>query len=184
MINLLPRDKKQTLVREYRIRWARVALGSVALVSLMGVASLAPSFATISYRSALFKTDAQKIEERITILEREKQPLSKQAEVRRRIALLVPSGEVPMFPSDLLSTVAQLKTSGVRLDTVSYSLLAEKKGEANGKISVAGFAEDRAALLRFVGALESEKRFVSVDSPISNLVHDKSLRFTLEILTR
>lgn len=184
MINLIPKERKDQIRAEYRFRWFKLGAYLAGVMFVFGVISLVPSLASISYRSALFKSDAQKIEDRIIQLEKEKKPLQTQTELRRKITLLSDDATKQALPSDVLLALARRRTPQVTLDVVAYEKLTESKGEARSQIQVGGIAADRNALLSLLASFEAEPLFVDVASPISNLVRDRALRFTITILAR
>lgn len=85
--------------------------------------------------------------------------------------------------SSLFSSI--IGSSTVRLTSFSYDQVTVKKGqvkEVGHRISVGGIARDRDALNKFVKNLQSDKQFLSVDLPVSNLIENKDIVFDITIM--
>lgn len=171
MINLLPNSKKQVVRAEYRRRVAVVALSLFLAASFFAFLFLVPSYllsylklVSLEERAALFK---KSIEEETAAKEL--------ARLETELSLLR-VGETAPSASAFIEAVVKEKGAAVRLKQISY----ERRGKT-AKFDVSGSAATRASLIAFVDRLKARNEFEDVYSPISNLVKDKDITFTVQI---
>lgn len=172
MINLLPESQESVVMGEYRRRLIVVTLSLFTFVCFLSLLFLLPSFIlsgvklkSLSERAALFSD--KKLEEgdsaaALTRLEGQV-ALMKTRQERRDVGTLI-------------DTVIARKGGLVVLKGFSY----ERRGETS-KLDVNGTAKTRAALIAFVDRLKEQKEFSEVYSPVSNLVKDRDIDFTVQI---
>lgn len=99
----------------------------------------------------------------------------------------------------ITSTNSLLKLINVTSTTTPYSkivdaVLADKTAaitlthfdwkSSGASVNLAGIAPSRSALLEFVRSLESDPLFPKVDSPISNLIENSNINFTLNLTVK
>ena len=77
----------------------------------------------------------------------------------------------------IFKDILDSKNPGVRI--ISFSYEKSKKTEIYGKLSLAGTAKTREDLLIFEGRLKKEFGDQGVVSPVSNLINEKDLVFSL-----
>jgi len=74
----------------------------------------------------------------------------------------------------LIERMLGSKPVGIHIDSIFY-----KKDD--GSSVLRGLSDDRDTLLEFIKILEGKKDFYNIDLPISNLVKDKDIEFTIKI---
>ena len=79
-------------------------------------------------------------------------------------------------PSEVIAILTTLAGTNVSLTNFQFSNLVTA-----GKITVSGVASTRQDLAVFRDGVSGDKRFSAVDLPISNLIKDKDLLFTMNI---
>lgn len=173
MINLLPPETRDSLKRLYLKRLIIFMLLILFLLIAVSAVLLLPSYFIFSVRNKEAKLALESAES-ASALEGLEEALATVKEVNKKIALLdaEPAGPAPSVTKVLSRLVAD--ASGlVKLDNFSQS--------ADGKITLRGTAPTRNSLLAFIRRLEQDEIFSRVDSPISNLVAERNIRFLINL---
>ncbi|MBX4215703.1 hypothetical protein KW797_02025, partial [Candidatus Parcubacteria bacterium] len=95
--------------------------------------------------------------------------------VKKKLSLLR-MGSVPAPVAPLIASVVERRGSRVTLRSFDY-----ERRTGGAKLDIRGVAETRESLTSFVDRLKLEPRFAEVYSPVSNLVKDKNIEFTIQI---
>jgi hypothetical protein len=172
MINLIPPSARTAIYKEY---WLRVV--GVWLVLLGVGALLATSFFLPLYVRVLSE---------LTLLEEE---ISRNAAAVATFDTSATALETAMKHANLLgayssttrlteydAAIAALAGGGVQLNTLEYTRTADTV-----VIKIVGVASTRAELARFRDALEADPQFSSVVLPISSLIKDRELDFSMTL---
>lgn len=181
MINLLPATEKEKIRKDYRLAVLSVCFSSAFFVLAVAVLSFSPIF---------FVADSKYQE--ILAESRTKEVLMKQfqeQEMRKIVAgtnakiILLKATSTPSAPQ-LFRKILDVRPVGVSITGFSYDTASSpgKKVNSSFVIALQGMAESRTALLSFVDALNKEKSFSSVDLPLSNLISDADVSYSLNIM--
>lgn len=173
MINLLPKEKKIHLKTEYRLRFTAVSLISAAVVIFFTIASFLPLYAAFSSRATLLdvstatnvSTEAQQKTTRVAV-----------EQTRRQLSVLEDKGAHYNIATGLVPEIVSRK-GGTEIEGISYNATDE-----NIIIRTNGMAPQRDDLTGFIRALEESGLFTEVKSPVSNLVREENLVFSLELV--
>lgn len=171
MINLLPPESKTRLRSLYRRRLLGIGLGGLLVLLLMSDLFILPPLLLISAKSAAVS---------LTLSSARRRPVSKEADdtisaieaVNAKLKLLSGYGQSSAL-SPMLDRVLSHKSKGISLLRFQYN--------QPGTLGLDGVAADRQTLLAFIGSLESEPSFVSVSSPISNLIESRDVSFSISL---
>lgn len=174
MINLLSIEEKKELISDYRRRrlvvWLMVILSALVLAILM----LSSCWVMLSYRTlSLAKVlNSKKYE----ISNKSFDSLSQTVKSTndKLTIFLANTGELAK-PSAVLKQIVDKRRSGIRILGISY----ERKDGTNAAVTVRGKSNDRNAVLGFADALRKDPLFVSVDSPISNIIRQTNSDFNI-----
>ena len=184
-MNLLPLVKKSAVRREYYKRLAVVALILFAALILISIIPITVSYIASTYeimdleRELALVTKTNIGEGVVASMDTIKDQNSK---------LDTLSGSYKQGLNYDLSAVFFSIIDGklrVRLTSLVYDKITLKKGQAKTvghRVVLGGVADDRDSLLDFVKKLESDKRFVSIDLPVSNLIESKDIKFFITIM--
>ena len=172
MINLLSPEAQAALRREYR-RHRRIVASTLTLfcllvlLALMGTSwwQLQLKASNISARLAKEGTSAEDAE-----LERELNQTSAE------ITLLRSRRHNPT-PSELHELISLEQPPGVSIESWHFSTAQDTPST----LDLAGHARDRATLLALQKALQSNKVFAGVESPVSNLIKSQNPEFALKL---
>ena len=169
MINLLPPKAKKYLIVEYRLRLLSILMLIVAFACLMALALSFPTSILLSRQTEtlLANSDLNRElgEERVRIAR-------ELSDTRTLINHL--SKEIKTKPySEIISSLDGMAGVGVSLDQFSF--------DNRNKLIISGIATSRAELSSFKGRLEERSDFKSVELPLSSLVKDVDLPFSITI---
>jgi len=175
MVNILPTEIKLELKKNYLWR-RRVALvfaflvaGFIALV--LGVTLyLIVEINQGGLKSLLTKDGAAKD---IKTYEELAQELKKTDEMVKKISFSSNAYQA----SALLVKVAELKNKGIKIDDFQY--IETEKGIS---LLLKGKSLSRKDLTDFLGSLRSSSLFISIDSPLSNLINEGEARYSINLL--
>jgi len=203
MINLLPSEEKAKIVLEYRIRLLTVFFIIFSLLSFILLVPLVITYLTNSYNIKYINEVAEKL----VLSEGFKESSSIAKEIRdtnRKLGILTqPLGaasreKITDIFSALFKTAFEASGNGntVKIKEISYDQLQKKTASASAtsttaskesgihKIIVRGNANTRELFLAFLKKIEKNPNFVSIDSPVSNLVNSTNVEFTLTIILK
>lgn len=185
MIDLLPTTEKNAIRQEYRLRVFAVCLGMLFLTLATAVFSFLPTYLFTLSRYETFLTESQSDETQSRISQAKEKETTVQ-DTNKKIDLLK-SGVSSPYVKDIFLDILESKTAGVSITGLSYDSggAVSKKGKDEAvsppTIGIQGKSSDRGALLAFKDALSRKKEFSSIDLPISSLVKDTELSFSINI---
>lgn len=172
MLSFLPQHEQKRILGMYRKRVTTVVLFFVAILSLLALIVLAPSYyLTYSQQTVLEREYVSVIAENADA--DEGRPLEIVSKIRSqlRLANILPENTV-------LSNVAAALTDlpvAVTLTEIRY------KHGLDATIVLVGHATTREALLGYTKTLEENELFMEVELPISYLAEDTDLAFQITL---
>lgn len=173
MVNLLPRSDQRKLRVLYYSRLVSACFLVLAGLCIAGTLLLVPSYMSAKTRA----TSAQNaLNESLVKTNRDVASGAGQSLLifKERITLLKEYNRQGAS-SYVLSRILGVLPQGVRVTAITF-VFGE---EGAGKVTVLGRADTRTALIEFGKGLESERSFVGASVPISNLVNDSNIPFSL-----
>lgn len=173
MINLIPPSAKKSIAIEY---WKRVItvwlyLGSVAAVIL--TVFLLPTHVALRSEISTLKDQVSAGVERVASFDTSATELIS-ATNQAKILL---DNKSTTTPAVLIEAFKIYAGNSVQINNFQFS-----KFETAGTITLAGVARSRQDLALFRDTVTSDTRFASVNLPISNLIKDKDLLFSMNIV--
>lgn len=177
MINLLSDTEKELLRREYARRRMVASLVLASITLLAGALLLVPpyyaahgKYRSYAERTAGFGSDSAPTSTAAI--------LATVRGVKDRLSLVKKA--VPANVDDILAAVVEKKDKRVMIRSFLYESKQSDKGTA-AVVTLGGTADTRDALIAYVNRLKQVERFAQVYSPISNLVKDKNIDYTIQI---
>lgn len=169
---LLPQEYGERIAYE---QWARLTLvmhAGIFLVLAVGSVLLLPSylFLTLQEPSILRQVDIANqsvAAKRVDEAEISIRAVNQQIQIFQQIRIGAPS---PL--TTLLSEFAETVPSGVHISTISWD-------EADRQITIDGKADRRNVLLMFIETLKATSLFKEVDLPVSSLLKEEDISFSL-----
>jgi hypothetical protein len=174
MRNLLTPTIKRQLRREYLLRVAVIGLIFFSVAVLLGIIAFMPSYLlSMSERRAVV-SQAAVIEE--SLASREIQELSNDLHRSRTELELIAGLETGGVISDRLIALVESGSLGISLSSFSYT-----RGEGESTLIISGEADTRSDLLAFEGILDENPDYTSVILPVSNLVSERNISFSITL---
>ena len=185
MMNLLPTLEKKALVREYWWRFTHVV--ALVLLAAVSVASilLLPSFVYLAFERDSLDVQLSALRAQNALFLKDTSAQVELAETARQLELTRPVSTTSPLPSSSILAAVGLMGHAILLESIGYSKVDRPQaGKETAMMVIRGSARDRNELLRFIHVLEGEPRFIRVDSPLTNLIKDKDILFTLQVAVR
>ena len=173
MPNLLLEKDKKEIFQEFVLRLVVVFLFFLFATVCISIVMLIPSYVltlsrevSISEEIRVFKQtiDFRKQDSPADILNKENLKINSLKE-----------GE-SVYVTDFISEIVDVKPAGVKIRGFYY----DTDGDG-GFLVVRGESENRNVLIDFVESLEEKDVFSKIDFPVSNLVKDESVNFSVKI---
>jgi hypothetical protein len=168
---LLEQDKKR-IVQEYTLRRIVVANGAMALVLLVLLVGLLPSYLISSSRRL-------EIEARTNIsylpeaLQEQEELLAWITGVNNKLNLLAPELDTDRL-AGLFGEFLKEEFPGIVVTDISWKRSAEGRA-----FRMSGVAEDRQKLIAFEEYINSSGRFAKTSVPVSQLARERNVEFNL-----
>jgi Tfp pilus assembly protein PilN len=174
MINLLPIEDQINIRRTYRLRSIIVLCWLILGLVLISTVMLVPAYIVQTKRAegakALLESSLKTAKE-----SGKQEGLAKLAATETKVKLLVSATSTPRV-AQFIPPISSLLTSGIRVTKINFL--------DTGTIELAGSAATRENMRDFILALEREEKFSEVLSPISNLVRETEIPFTISLLLK
>ncbi len=170
MINLLPPEERRENAKDYRESVLAMLLILLLIVGLVALALIFPSYLVLKLEEAEVKSDLENINKRIDWPELSLSQ-KRMKELNDRLAFL-DKDEVASSTAALIKEILDKRAVGIKIINMSF---------AEGTIGLRGVAEKRDNLLQFIKALRSSRLFKEVDAPLSNLLSERNVSFSLNL---
>ncbi|MBI5816957.1 MAG: PilN domain-containing protein [Candidatus Yonathbacteria bacterium] len=176
MINLLPISGIKKTISEYRIRLVTTALVMLAATVLIATVLLFPAYLLASHKRTTVLDDLSKASDQ-NISSQDAKDLEKVIkETNAILDLLGTKGEKFSISSDILTKTAGFRTENIKLTGIFYD-----RNDLTRSLSLKGSAASRQSLSGFIETLKKDAAFEDVSLPISDLVKDRNIDFTIMI---
>lgn len=172
MFSLLPKEEKDTIRREYRIRLSVVVLCFSFVTALLASIMILPAY------SLSTKKERATIRESETLIKSVKAEEALRfgdilSEVKRKLTL-VPHTPPLAYLYEVVTVVAEKRVSGISLTNITFT-----KNGSRWNVVLGGVADTRTALVDYQKALAKEEIFEAVEFPVANLAKDSNSEFSI-----
>ncbi len=206
IINILPDQEKKILRREYWMRFFAVSFNLIALIGVLSIILLFPSY-------FISKSEEKSIKNQVEIFDKDNPELiynnmdKKIKEINSKLEILDKAKVPYQVSSGVIDNILSNKTDGITFSQILFSkkiveVLEESKtteklptdetAEAEPEVKkkkkieistleIYGVAKNRDSLRNFKTALDNNPTFSEVNLPISNFLEKKDLSFTVSI---
>ena len=175
-LNLLPPAEKRNLAIIWRTRVLVLVTGGVVAVVLVGVLLLLPTYFLIGFQTA--ETVRAADLERQTQMQSGIETQITHIRSANRIAEAVKQyqgQQRAVFP--IFEAMIRSAGESVRIEAIKFR-------REDWECTVQGFAPTRQDLLAFTSALEKNEAIAEVSSPVSNLIRETAINFSLTVRWR
>jgi Tfp pilus assembly protein PilN len=175
-LNLLPPDEKTNLAYEFRTRAVlRVGLLLLACLSIAGTLFLPTMFLLSFQKTEVARTlELEHLREERSGIRDE---VARVKEVNQEADVVTQNLTTRRTSSDLLTGLLGAIPAGISLSDVTYM-------SSSNAVLIAGFAPTRALFLVFLDSLRKDARVTEVASPVSNVIRDTDITFSITITLR
>lgn len=178
MTNLLPPQQIEKNISEYRLRLAGTALAMFAGVLVLAAVLLVPSYLLATHKRTVIENDPIWQNDKDGEMSREKQ---KEFEgiIKETNTILDTLGRTDAefhVSEDIIEKIVGFKTPSITVSGIFFDAVSE-----GSMLSIKGIATNRQSLVSFTDMLKKDPAFASVDLPISNLVKDRDISFSISI---
>lgn len=177
MINLIPKEEKKKMTKAFYYKIATVFVIVLDFSILVALFSILPSYFISSMKNSSIniKLENKKLE---PLLSLEEESLAIAKDIDSQLAL-VEKFEKNKFrlSVNVINAIILKKRYNIKITQILY-----ENDKINGKkISIAGAAPSREALLSFRKALEDDPTFKNVVLPISNFMKGSDINFFISL---
>lgn len=178
MINLFPPAHKKEIKKEYMRRFIVVfglffAAGAIVEMVFSSV---------IFYRIDAYFKETEKVlglTKKVSALNKMENLETRVDDLGRLLAAYKDSMDRRQSPSLEISLILSALPHGVAIDSFSFG--GEVNEGTSRSVALTGTADTREGFLSFVEALRKIPSFAEVESPMSNLLKEKGVKFSLRI---
>jgi len=174
MINLLPTEDKIINKKDYLIRlFSVVGILVFIIIAISFVLSL-PIFLSLFFEERDISAQLDVLKLRDSSIEADN--IYKDLDIlNKRLSLYEKNNDEVRQVSILIERIISLKTSGIKINYFKY----EK--DKDGKLMITGKSDKRSDFVGFKKRLETDEMFSVVSSPLSNLLKENDIIFTMTI---
>ncbi len=178
MINLIPKEEKKKMKKDFLFRVLTVSLVVFGFVVIAGAVALLPSYFQAVIENSLAR-EKLALQQNEPVSVSEAQVMAEISDLDKKLQIIESASENKFIVSDrVINDVIFKKMSDIKVTDISYENNVTKGRE----IRISGEAPSRERLLLFRLALEASGKFQKVDLPISNFVRGKNITFSLTLV--
>jgi nitrate reductase NapAB chaperone NapD len=175
MLNLLPKDQKIKLTREYRKRFWVVAFSLLLAGEIISLILLAPSYITTQTRINILNSASSGL--KVQNLNVESANLSNIVEQTNRYLTALDSSTTPTGVVAAVQKIVEIRGDSVKINSLFYKLNSNQP-----QIVVSGKAKSRQSLLDFAKRLKGLPGVVSADLPVSDFAKAQDIDFSINVM--
>ncbi len=175
MLNLIPPAARKSVIREYWVRAVTVFMFLLGTGFLLVASFLLPTYVLIDNQVESMQAEVDARAATTASFDASSGSLTNA--MKQANTLLAAEGGAMVPATVLTNTLDTLSGPEVDLTQVSFT-----KTAATTTLMISGQAKNRPALAGYRDAIEGHEYFLSADLPISSLVKDKDLLFTMTIV--
>ena len=177
MLNLLNREKRYFLRREYFGRVANIFLGILVFCLVFyGVLLISNGF-LVSFEKTAVENEAKNISES-TLQKDLTEYEDRLAHIEAEYKLF--SKEI-IYPTEIISLIKEKEILGITLNAIIFQKIDEK---GNIKLEIRGVAKNRDILINYLNSFKKEEIFKDVTVPLSSLAKNSDIPFTFSVNTK
>lgn len=177
MLNLLPKDQKKKIIREYRTRFLIVAFSLLLAGEVIFLILLIPPYLTA--KSRLYSLNSQSASIKAQNITTETDQLGAEVQKTSNYLDTFVSTTTPIGVAKAIKNIVDMRGSSVRISGLTYGVQ-----NSNQQIVVRGTADTRQALLDFVNKLKAQPGVISADLPVSDFAQSKNIDFSVTFLAK
>jgi len=175
MLNLLSKDQKNKITREYRVRFWVIAFALAFIGEIISLVLLVPSFLTVQTRINILGSQA--VDLKVKSLASESSNLVDTIKQTNNYLNTFNSSSTPVGVVEAFQNIVAIRGGAVRIGSFFY-----RANNGQQQIVISGNADSRQSLLDFVKKLKTQPGVVSADLPVSDFAQAQDIDFSINIL--
>ncbi len=182
VINILPKEEKVFLKKEYWMRFFTMCLNLVAIVGVIAIILLLPTY-FLSQSKEMF------VEDSLAIFNKENRELSSDNidktinDINSKLSILDKEGAPYLVSDKIIDDILASQTPGITFSQILFNKQITKI-LGSSSLEIHGVATNRDTLRSFKTNLDNNPNFSEVDLPISNFLEKTNLPFTISIIIK
>lgn len=178
MFELLPKNQKKELKREYFLRILTVILFLFFVIGILSLVSISPSYFLSLEKEKIVAKQFAEMEKLRNTNESDKESQSEIKKFKELNSFLKPPEKIVLI-GDLVANIVNDKSQGIKIHNISVNSYKKEKYQ----VIIKGNASSRDILKLFVENLKEGGMFESVDLPISNFMKVTDIDFYITLIT-
>jgi hypothetical protein len=182
MPNLLPNKNKKNILNEFILRFVVVSLTLFFVVVCIAIVLLIPSYILSQVREISVQNEVKIFEKAYEFRKENSSAYILDGEILK-MRILQEREESSI--SDLIFLITKNKPTDIKILGIFYEILSKERNSVEKdndiQITVRGEAKKRNSLIDFVNKLKQESQFVDVNFPVSNLIKEEGINFSIQI---
>lgn len=177
MLNLLPKDQKEKISREYKMRFFVVASALALVAEIISLILLVPSYLTTQTRLNVLNSESVSV--KVQNLTAESSSLANTVQQTNNYLSVLISSSTPVGVVASLENIIAVRGSAVRIGGFFY-----RTNNGQQQIVVSGNANTRKSLLEFANKLKNQPGVISADLPVSDFAQAQDIDFSVNVLMK
>jgi hypothetical protein len=175
MLNLLPKEQKDKITREYRVRFWIAAFALALAGEVISLILLIPPFITAKTRLSIL--DSQSASLKVQNITAEASSLGNIVKEANKNLQAFVSSSTPTGVISAIQNVVGARDRSARITNLSY-----RADNGQQRFVVIGNADSRQSLLDFTKKLKGQPGVVSVELPVSGFAKSQDIDFSINVL--
>ena len=175
MLNLLPKDQKKKIAREYRLRFWVIACALTLAGEIISLILLTPPFLTTQTRINILNSESADL--KAQNLTTETSNLSGIVQQTNNYLSIFTASSTPDGVVAALQNIVAVRGGSVRIKSFVY-----KMNNGQQQIAISGNADSRQSLLDFAQKLKGQPGVISADLPVSDFAKSQNIDFSINVL--
>jgi hypothetical protein len=175
MLNLLPKDQKNKIVREYRTRFWAIVFALALAGEVISLILLVPPYLTVQTRVNILSSQA--VDSKVKNLALETSDLSDTIQQTNSYLNILNSSSTPTGATPAIQNISAVRGGSVKIGSFFY-----RANNGQQQIVISGNASSRQSLLDFAKRLKGQPGVISADLPVSDFAQAQNINFSINIV--
>lgn len=182
MINLIPNEEKEKMIKSFYYRLAILFLTTLGVSVFIAFIALLPSYFITATKNSIINLRLENQKNEPVPLPDQK-TLAVIQDLDLKLSLIEKSKSSEFTVSgNVIDAVLLEKMPDIKITNISFDDDLKNNPAKGRKITIRGLAPSREILLSFRLALEDSQSFKQVDLPISNFIRGANIEFSLDLI--
>jgi hypothetical protein len=175
MLNLLSKDQKKKIIREYRVRFWVVACSLFLAGEVISLILLVPPYLTVKTRADILNSESASL--KVKNLTTEITNLANIVQQTNNYLSVFDSSSTPVGVVAAFQNIVEVRDKSIRIGSFFY-----RTNNGQQQVVISGNADSRQSLLDFAKKLKNQPGVISADLPVSNFAQAQNIDFSINVL--